>query len=67
MVMPTIDMFNGTKPRRIKRVMAHMTDCGADAVLFECEKCGWSSGWIKHDGNDVECITPPLLFNKEDR
>lgn len=31
------------KPRKI---MAHVRDVGVDAGLFECNKCGWSSGWL---------------------
>jgi len=46
---PTVDMFNGTKPRKKARVMAHMDDCGADFVLFKCKVCEWESGWIPND------------------
>jgi len=51
---PTVDMFNGTKPRKQARVMAHMTDCGTDAALYECKKCGWSSEWVQHNHNVSE-------------
>lgn len=44
--MPTVDMFDGTKPRKPARIMAHMNDCGSEGAEFICKKCGWNSGWV---------------------
>lgn len=55
-MMPTIDMFNETKPRRKARVVAHMIDCGVSAVLFKCKKCEWESGWLKNDFTHTEIV-----------
>jgi len=47
------DFFDGTchqkPPRKKPRVMAHVTDAGVDAILFECKKCGWNSSWLIND------------------
>jgi len=44
------DIFAGTehqKPKRkAPRVMAHVADAGAEAIRFECDRCGWDSDWL---------------------
>lgn len=30
-------------------MMAHVADAGAEAIIFECGLCGWSSGWLVND------------------
>jgi len=51
----TQDMFSSTgiRPRRSPRIMMKMIDVGQDnsgpVIIFECSKCGHSTGWIKDD------------------
>lgn len=54
--MSTSDLFEGTKPRRPRRVMMHVTDagdsgCGGDdggsgIAQFTCAACGHETDWL---------------------
>ncbi len=46
-----VDLFGYKKPRQKRRVMMHVSDAGnfpngGKAICFECNICGYETGWI---------------------
>lgn len=44
----TADLF-GERPKKPRRIMAHVADAGDGVIEFECTKCGWNTGWMGWD------------------
>lgn len=37
----------GEAPRRKRRVLMHVIDCGSGYISLMCKKCGHETGWIE--------------------
>lgn len=56
-MIPTTDLFPGTKPaRRAPRTLMHFTDVGyadVQVATFACSRCGHSTEWIPATDTEV--------------